>query len=175
MCTCTDGNYYFTGGTCVPYFSYGVSGTAPWGIYRAQGYSSTLSKLVEARGNGRDVTSTGTITSSSGTGNGAVNSVASISGGTSSTLTWVSSMPVDFTICSITRYTGGANERVLTGSGSANWLHGHWGGLRGVAYYNGWKTQRILSVGTLTDWLVMCGQSSDSSDSAPYNILADGT
>ena len=43
-----------------------------------------------------------------------------------------------------------------------------------MAHYGGWRT-RESSRGTVTDWLVMCGQNSaSSSTSAPDNIIADG-
>jgi hypothetical protein len=101
-----------------------------------------------------------------------LNNIYSIQGGTSSIMVWPTALSNDFTICSMTRYTGGSYGRILDGVG-CNWLHGHWQGNRGVAYYDGWLASS--SRGTLTDWLVMCGQNSaSSSTSAPDNIIADG-
>jgi hypothetical protein len=64
-------------------------------------------------------------------------------------------------------------ERIL---GSANIyitiFHGHFGGKRGVALYGDWVTQYV-SIGVLTNWLVMCGQNGNTSR-IPDNILADG-
>jgi hypothetical protein len=86
---------------------------------------------------------------------------------------WPTGLSNDFTICSLTRYTGGANKRVLAGL-VCNWLHGHFENKRGVSHFNGWRTLES-SRGTVTDWLVMCGQNSASSSTAtPNNIIGDG-
>ena len=46
------------------------------------------------------------------------------------------------TFCSLTRYTSSnSQKRILLGGkpgGASNWLHGHWGGFAGTAYYSGW-------------------------------------
>ena len=69
-------------------------------------------------------------------------------------------VPTTFTMCSLTRYTttdGRYQKRILIG-GPGNFLHGHWMGRRGVAYYDAWMTPYGRSVGgSVTDWLVMCG------------------
>ena len=71
-------------------------------------------------------------------------------------------IPSAFTVCSVTRYTGGAKGRILNGGGK-NWLHGHWAGHAGVAYYEGWKTAAVQdNVSPDTDWVVMCGTNSGS-------------
>jgi len=175
-CTCV-GNTYFNSlsSTCDPYFSEGVIGDAPWGIWRAQSYDvGSPLVLRESRGNGRDITISGSITINNSSGNGALNPMYSLQGGTSSTMLWPTGLSNDFTICSITRYSGSSNrQRVLT-SFTSNWLHGHYGVNRGIAFYNSWVTSET-SRGTLTDWLVMCGQNSaSSSTAAPNNIIADG-
>jgi len=67
-------------------------------------------------------------------------------------------------VCSVTRYTGRAKQRILNGGG-ANWLHGHHGGDTGVAFYEGWKTtayQKHENFGPDTDWVVMCGTNAGS-------------
>ena len=180
-CTCV-GNTYFNiqSSTCDPYFSDGVIGDAPWGIWRAQSYDAGSPLVLrESRGNGRDITISGSITMNNSSGNGALNHVYSLQGDTSSTMLWPTTFTGDFTICSMTRYTGSSNrQRILTKqtSGGNDWLHGHWQGRRGVAHYNsGWRTPIDPSRGTATDWLVMCGQNSASSSTAPpNNIIADG-
>ena len=140
----------------------------PWGIYDADKWISGANVLPEVRGFFRDAISGGTITKGSASGNGATSSVAYIAGSTDSTLTWPSgSIPANFTICSVTRYTGGTSRRIL--NGTSNWLHGHWNGLRGVCHYDGWKTNPV-GVGTLNNWLVCCGKNSGST---PNNILID--
>jgi hypothetical protein len=144
------------------------SNKPPWGIYDADKWNSSTNVLPDIRGWSRDATSGGTITKGSGAGNGATSAVAYITGSTASSLTWPSgSIPTNFTICSVTRYTGGTSRRIL--NGTSNWLHGHWSGNRGVCYYEGWKTNST-GVGTLNNWLVCCGKNSGST---PNNILLD--
>ena len=181
-CTCV-GNTYFNSqsSTCDPYFSDGVIGDAPWGIWRAQSYDAgSPLVLKESRGNGRDITISGSITINNSSGNGALNPVYSLQGGTLSTMLWATELTGDFTICSMTRYTGFLQQRILSrlSSGTCEWLHGHYGSgtaRRGIANYNNtWRTS-TSSRGTVTDWLVMCGQNSaSSSTAAPNNIIADG-
>ena len=84
-----------------------------------------------------------------------------LSGTTSSVIDFGAVIQSEFTVCSVTRYTGGAKERIL--NGDANWVHGHWGGRAGVAYYEGWKTSSHPgSVSPDTDWVVMCGTNAGS-------------
>ena len=180
-CTCV-GNTYFNSqsSTCDPYFSDGVIGDAPWGIWRAQSYDAgSPLVLKESRGNGQDIAISGSITINNSSGNGALNLVYSLQGGTSSTMLWPTEFTGDFTICSMTRYTGFLQQRILSrlNSGTCDWLHGHHGSgtaKRGNANYNGARTSSA-SRGTVTDWLVMCGQNSASNSTAiPNNIIADG-
>ena len=180
-CTCV-GNTYFNSvtSTCDPYFSDGVIGDAPWGIWRAQSYDAGTSLILrESRGNGRDITISGNISINNSSGNGALNPVYSLQGDTSSTMLWKTELTGDFTICSMTRYTGNSNrQRILSTKSwsTCDWLHGHHFNKRGVALYNSaWRTSSTTSRGTLTDWLVICGQNSASSSTAiPNNIITDG-
>lgn len=141
----------------------------PWGAYFASDWSGTT--LPDISGNGRHAITTGTITSNTLSGNGSTAAISSISGNTASTVTWpLGSIPTTFTILSLTRYTGPTNRRILS-SKTGNWLHGHWGGGRGNAFYEGWLTT-TSNKGTLTNWLCFIGKNSGST---PNNILADGT
>jgi hypothetical protein len=133
--------------------------TLPWGIYSAESWNSTNNILPDLTGNGHDATTTN-VTLNSGQGNGAVNNINYLSGDKTGSILWpAGSIPANFTICSVTRYKGTNNNRILH-STTGNWLHGHWSNSRGVAYYEGWKTQN--SKGSLTDWVVCCGQNNGS-------------
>ena len=107
-------------------------------------------------------------------GDGVANAVTFISGTTATRLLWPeSSIPSTFTVCSVTRYTGGVRRLILTCDGSPSqstiWHHGHhWG--RRIVYYNGWKTS-TSSHGVVDDWLVMCG--TNAGPTAPGNIVED--
>ena len=173
------GNTFFNAqsSTCDPYFSDGVIGDAPWGIWRAQSYDAGSPLVLrESRGNGRDITISGSITINNSSGNGALNPVYSLQGGTSSSMVWPTTLSNDFTICSMTRYSGSSRGYILHGSDeSSGWMFGHYyNGIRGVACFYDFVTS-YYSRGTVTDWLVMCGQNSaSSSTSIPNNIIADG-
>ena len=84
-----------------------------------------------------------------------------LSGTTSSAIAFGPVIKSEFTVCSVTRYTGAAKGRLLTGS-PKNWLHGHHGGRAGVANYEGWKTAYQNNVSPDTDWVVMCGSNAGS-------------
>ena len=156
-----------------------IPGVTPWGIYDAANWSSIASgtgTLIEARNNGRNITTSGTITKVTASGNGATASIPYITGTTATTLTWPSgSIATNFTICGITRYseTQTTKHRILTtarvtqqGTGN-NWLLGHWNGYIsgtngrvGMAFFNNWKTittANSVTVTSVNNWLVSCG------------------
>mmetsp|Transcript_20911 Transcript_20911/g.46445 ORF Transcript_20911/g.46445 Transcript_20911/m.46445 type:complete len:878 (-) Transcript_20911:59-2692(-) len=106
-------------------------------------------------------------------GDGAISPLVAMTGGTSTTLRFGRVVPRQYTICSLTKYTGNRYRgRILQGAG-VNWLHGHWASRKGVAYYNGWKTQHSArrSLTRNNDWSAVCGKSYGR---APYNLLVDG-
>ena len=78
-----------------------------------------------------------------------------VSGGTDSTFDFGNVVKGNFTVISLTRYTGGRKERIL--QGNSNWLHGHWRNNAGVAHYDGWKTPEHNDPGS-EGWLCYVGQ-----------------
>jgi len=117
------------------------------------------------------------VATATASGDGATNAVPHITGTTATQMLWPEdSIPSTFTVCSVTRYTGGARTRILNTIGSPgtqaaghNWAHGHLGA-RGVAHYNLWRTS-LNNVGNIDDWLVMCGTNAGATD--PGNIILD--
>ena len=92
----------------------------------------------------------------------------SVRGGTSTRVVFPSALPPTFTVCSVSRYAGPARGRILNGDG--NWLHGHWSGQVGVAYYEGWKTSPYTSISVVqTDFVIFCGENAGAS-----SFLANG-
>jgi hypothetical protein len=182
----TDGNgFYFSvgGGNVVaanvvatPYnpvtglaqFKNLLTAKVPWGIYSAENFDNNTKKLIEIGGTGRDAIVTD-CTLGSASGNGASANINFLSGTTASTIVWPNgSLPSTFTICSLTRYSGGTKRRILRAAPNTNWLHGHWNGQRGASYYNQWTIN--TNKGTSTDWLITCGTNSPSINK-PNNIL----
>ena len=117
------------------------------------------------------------MTTATASGNGAANAVTFISGTTATKMLWPeNSLPTTFTVCSVTRWTGGARGRLLTCAyspgQSINWSHGHWDGRRGVAFY--WHSEWVTAFtnkGVVDDWLVMCGTNAGATP--PGNIILD--
>jgi len=149
----------------------------PWGMYYAGDWdSNNPSVFPESFGHtNRNATVSGTaITKNSSSGNGATASITYISGTSSSYIRWTDgSIPANFTVCTLTRYTGGSYGRILTSTdlNKSNWLHGHHDGRRGCCHYNRWITP-YQNNGTLTDWLNCCAENNSK---APYNALIDNT
>ena len=143
----------------------------PWGIYFAGNYSNNT--LYDLSGNGRHAITSGTINSNIGNGNGAIGNITYLSGNTSSTILWPSgSIPSNFTILSLTRYTGGTSKRILQSSYSIfgiGWAHGHNDNKRGVAYYEDLNTEQT-SINPINNWLCFIGKNSTNT---PNNILVD--
>ena len=87
-------------------------------------------------------------------GNGSPYPVRALHGDSSAQFDLGRALPQgDWTLCTLSRYDGPARGRIIQGSG--NMLHGHYSARRGVAYYEGWMSQR--TVGVVSDWNVMCG------------------
>ena len=119
----------------------------------------------DCSGNGNTATLSGSgLAESRSVGHGATSEVLALSGTTSSRISFGAVIPSAFTVCSVTRYTGGAKRRILMGGGGTNWLHGHFNGWAGVAYYVGdVKTKwGQTNVSPNTDWVVMCGTNAGS-------------
>jgi hypothetical protein len=144
----------------------------PWAFYSASSYIGNA--LIDLTGNNRYAYFYGNgndITIGSGSGNGATAPIDYITGTTGSLFTFPGgSIPTQFTYCSLTRYNGGSNQRILS-SHTINLIHGHHKNKSGVAYYSKWNTQ--LQVSNTQDWLNFCGGNSPNI-SPPYNFISNG-
>ena len=148
----------------------------PWGAYRAGHESNNSTTLYDFMGNGNNATISGTVEDKIGYTDGANESIPYITGTTTTSITWpIFSVPYTFTICSITRYNGSNKGRILCTT-TGNFLHGHFSGRSGVAYYEGEKTAAgLVQSGDVTtdNWVIMCG--TNSTDIAtPNNIIVNG-
>jgi hypothetical protein len=142
----------------------------PWAMYFAEDYNIASNTLFNYINNGRNATTTGTITKTTASGNGAIGNITYISGGTTSTLIFPdNSIPVNFTILSLTRYNGNNKNRILQASG-INWLHGHATSTTKTCYYpTAYRSDNITT--NMNDWLCCIGKNGGI---APNNILMDG-
>ena len=164
-----DDGVYISALTRVPLYNL-IALKPPWGMYSA--FFSANNTLTDLTGNGRHATISGTGTTYSWvSGNGAIANVNTISGSTTSKIEWpAGSLPANFTICSLTRYTGASDltrEHILAGK-TTNIFHGHDQYRRGVAYYQTTYVTGTLNNGNQNDWLIMCGRTNGTS---PNNVL----
>ena len=112
--------------------------------------------------NGNDAQLGSGLTEFSESGNGAAKTVNGLKGTPNDTIFFGPVIKATFSICSVTRYTNSASaERILQGEGN-NWLHGHYQGHTGLAYYGDWMTADVDNITSPTNWVVMCGTNAGS-------------
>jgi hypothetical protein len=144
--------------------------TNPWAFYSATNFSNN--QLFDLTGNGRDATCTGNVQLATGSGNGASVPIPYLYGNTGDQIIFPEgSLPNQFTLCSLTRYTNGSCGRIIS-SPTENWFHGHWSNRAGVAFYEGWYTMNH-SIQNNQQWLCFCGGNSTNIN-APYNFISNG-
>lgn len=102
----------------------------------------------------------GSVSYGNAAGNGAHSAVKFLTGTTTTKLNFgpVFGTSSTFTICTVSRYNGGANQRIF--QASSNWLWGHHNGRVGVAHTSGvgWVTPYQNNYAHTSHWIVMCGQ-----------------
>jgi hypothetical protein len=127
--------------------------------YKPETWSEADGEWRDASGNGHVGRCTeGRATTLVQEGHGVERPLAAVTGQVRTSMDFGPVIAHEFTIASVSRYTGGACARILNGSRS-NWLHAHWGNGHGVAHYDGWKTDSKSTVpGAKTDWVLMIGQ-----------------
>jgi hypothetical protein len=80
---------------------------------------------------------------------------------------------VQMSICTVTRYTSTLNRARIFQPFKANinWLHGHWSGYSGVAYYDGWLTTSMSTTATL--WVSTCSSYNTGTDYYTLDVNGD--
>jgi hypothetical protein len=135
-------------GLSIPAKSSSGPGTsvALYARYQATNYNTTTNTWTDSGNNAytlpsSQITNTG-LSLVSGTGNGASKAFNTLQGTTSSRVQFTTAQIPQYTLFHVTRYTGGSNNRIFTGSSatSDNWISGFWSGSSGVAHYNSWVT-----------------------------------
>jgi len=112
----------------------------------------------------------GIVTTGTIAGHGAGAPVFFVGGTVDTQMQWgAGSIPADFTICSVTRYSGPRKVILLTcdhnPAGNADWYHGHFLGRAGSNYYGSDYHKNLgFSVANVDNWVTMCGR----------NLLASG-
>jgi len=105
-----------------------TNGLVAW--YDQTSWNQAGQTWADKTGNGNTMTKT----------RGTVNSVSNyVYGTTADTLVFPNGILTStYTLFHVTKYNGGNNERIFTSPSGTNWLSGHWAGLAGVAYHEGW-------------------------------------
>jgi hypothetical protein len=147
----------------------------PWGVYCANSFNATTKTIPDLMGIRGDAVCSANITNSSASGNGAAATIKVLAGNSENTIVWpYGSIPYDFTVCSITRYTNtntATQKRIL--QGTKNWLHGHYDNKLGFAYSEGFVTEYYTGISvTKTNWLTMCWSSNN--DLSSNSVIANG-
>jgi hypothetical protein len=153
----------------------------PWGIYDGKRYNNSSKRIPDllyreckdaiVSGNGAVVINPDNVDSKIG-----------YLGGTTETIVEFPSfsLPKQYTICAITRYTNKSindvskRGRILTGKTTTpNWLLGHWWGMTGMMHNDRWNTSTNGSLsGNVNEWIVSCAKS--MSNSTPASVLFNG-
>merc|ERR1719149_367636 len=95
--------------------------------YCPGGFDIASNTWEDCTGNGNTAVLSGSgLAESRSAGHGATSEVLALSGTTSSAIAFGAVIKSEFTVCSVTRYTGGTKNKIL--QGSTNWFHGHWNG-----------------------------------------------
>jgi hypothetical protein len=166
----------------------------PWAHYSADGWNSATRVLADQSGNNRHASSSSQMNTITGPFTtreaGALNPISFLRGNSAANLQFPqNSIPVNFTICSVTKYAStdaSMQARILTSAEDAEWWHGHYNKKRGVAKF---ASQKIFSMDGQTviansvwntgegglsmnmNWTVMC---SKNGGITPWNVLVDG-
>ena len=135
-----------------------MSHLEPYAYFKHDTQAGDGSSWPDSSSHGRaSATCTGTgcsVVESSGNGMTRPRNV--LSGTTASAVDFGNVIPTGGTVCSATRYSGDAKQRILTGS-VANWLIGNHRLKAGVAYMNtGWLSGDTGRVTPITNWVMMC-------------------
>ena len=143
------------------------SSKPPFAAYFAEDFTgSTIPNYLK---NGRDATTTGTITQTTAAGNGVNTPITYITGTSTSTISFAAgSIPTTFTILSFTRYNGGTRKRILTSKTTGDWCHGHRNNNRGAVRYL-IDRAAISYISEIDNWACVIGKNVGSTGSILLN------
>lgn len=124
---------------------------------------------VEACAGNTGYLESGAVTTGTVPGHGAASPVAFVGGDVNSKMQWGKlSVPVTFTVCSVTRYSGESNGRILScldnPEGNRNWFNGNWAGKAGSTNLGGKFT--MYSITPYSNWAVTCSRNLLQNDTA---------
>lgn len=145
--------------------------TKPWAIYFAEDYNSTTNTLYDCSGNKNHATTFGNITMNTSNLYGATNPISYIQGDINSGINFPNgSIPSQFTIGSITRYTDTINNKRILQGKNKNWCHGF--SNINVCNYGGTQYVNYTSTNT-TNWNRVIGKN-DNINSINNSIIVNG-
>jgi len=138
-----------------PFTPTSVSGCVGW--YNLDAVTTT--QWTDQSGSANHAVINGATTSTVVAGNGATAITRILAGTTGQSITWPTTiLPATYTLFHVTRYTGVTNSRIYQGVNN-NWLSGHWGGLSGQFYHQGWLTDNSTNYHG-NNWAIYTDQNS---------------
>ena len=149
----------------------------PWGKYSASSWVQSTLTLTDETNRGRHGVGTegiGSISQSSGSGNGATASIPFIAGNNNTSFIWPSgSYPPNHTIAVLSRYTGTIQNRIFT-SNTDNYAIGHHLNKRG-SLSSGGALNGFGDIPPTGDWLnLVYTNAVAGTNPTPNNILVNG-
>lgn len=160
---------------CLSPFQQLIGYKRPWGKYSPSSYNNNL--WSDESSNNRHATCVNIVPKITvGNGASAPSGISCLSGTIASSIVFpFGSLPSNYTICVVSRYSGSVNnQRILTDVGSTNVVLGHYGYFspeRGFIYDDGFKLRSADL--NYNDWLSFC-VIRGTSVPTPYNVLKDG-
>jgi hypothetical protein len=136
---------------------------------------------ADKSGNGRNGTmvSIGALLSQTAGTGGSSCAFNTVTGATTSRVAFgISIVAFPFSLCGVSRYTPGLNQRIfVTATSGTNSLFGHYNGLAGIVFMSGFATNAATSnvAGSATDWVVTCVSAASSSSVVVYINGVDRT
>jgi hypothetical protein len=106
-----------------------ISNKIPYAYFRATDYEEDTGYIPAQIGDFTATIDGVGFTLDNGSGNGANASIPFLIGTVDSIVNFNVNIPATFTVCSITRYTGNTNTRIIEAE-EDNWFHGHWNNVR---------------------------------------------
>ena len=143
----------------------------PYGVYYAGDIGMYSDKIIPDRSSNRNhaIISGSGYSLSNIISNGSLNQIHTLFGTSSSIIRWgANSIPTNFTICSITTYTGATNNGILCSSGGS-FIHGHNNGYVGYGNYYGTIKNNGSNV-NIYNHTITCGNNSSPNNSSNFYV-----
>lgn len=143
----------------------------PWAVYLASSYDSASNTILDSSINNRPAAVTTNLSYISDSSF----RQSVLAGTTASTILFpTGSLPVNYTIGSVTRYTLGGTKRRVLSSSNVNFTHCHYEGYNSLFYNNSTTMSPFnTNYGSSSKWCVAVSTNS-ANIATPYNCILNG-